>query len=83
MKHHMQTILDTLWSVTVALLIIAAITILVSLIGCSHPNTIHADRVFVDDGHVYRAYRNDRQGIITHAGDCPNPIHFCEGRKTP
>jgi hypothetical protein len=46
------------------------------LTACTaHPSTIRADRVFVDDGHTYRAYRNDRQGLITHDGACPHPMH--------
>lgn len=46
--------------------------------GCTtHPSHIYADRVFVDGGHTYRAYRNDRAAIITHDGGCTHPMHRC------
>jgi len=46
--------------------------------GCTaHASHVYADRVFTDDGHTYRAYRNDRAAIITHDGGCPHPMHRC------
>jgi len=55
-----------------------AVVMVMGVVGCvAHPSHVYADRVFTDDGHTYRAYRNDRAAIITHDGGCPHPMHRC------